>query len=187
MTKQELRIKYKALRSKLSHDEIEDSSIAIANAILKLPVWNKEYYHVFLSILKQKEINTEPILSILSGKDKHVVLSRSDFETSSMTHFLLTDSTIIKTNDWDIPEPLDGIAIASNRIEVVFVPLLAFDKQGNRVGYGKGFYDKFLSECKPETIKIGLSFFPAEDRIIEVNHQDIRLDYCVTPVKTYEF
>lgn len=187
MTKQELRIKYKALRSKLSHEEKEDSSIAIANAILKLPIWDKEYYHVFLSILKQKEINTGPILSILSGKDKHVILSKSDFETSSMTHFLLTDSTIIKTNDWNIPEPVDGIPIASNSIEVVFIPLLAFDKEGNRVGYGKGFYDKFLSECKPKTIKIGLSFFEAEEKIKDIDPHDIKLNYCVTPLKTYKF
>ena len=187
MTKQELRKKYKALRSKLSHDEVEDSSIAIANAILKLPIWGKEYYHVFLSILKQKEINTEPILSILSGKDKHVVLSKSDFETNSMTHFLLTDSTKIKTNDWNIPEPVDGIAIASNVIDVVVVPLLAFDSKGHRVGYGKGFYDKFLSECKPETIKIGLSFFEAEEKIQDSNDTDIALNFCVTPNRTYKF
>ena len=61
MTKQELRQKYKALRNQLSIDRIEDGSIAIANAILKLPIWTKEYYHVFLSIVTQKEINTDPI------------------------------------------------------------------------------------------------------------------------------
>jgi 5-formyltetrahydrofolate cyclo-ligase len=55
---------------------------------------------------------------------------------------------------------------------VVFVPLLAFDKKGNRVGYGKGFYDAFLSKCKPETIKIGLSFFEAEETIDDVFEND---------------
>jgi len=187
MTKPELRKKYKSLRKKLSHDTIEDFSIAIANSVLNLPIWQKEYYHVYLPIKNQNEINTEPILNILAGKDKHIVLSKSNFETATMTHFLLTDNTVIKTNDWNIPEPVDGIAIPTNRIEVVFVPLLAFDNQGNRVGYGKGFYDKFLSECNPETIKIGLSFFEVEENIIDINNQDIKLDYCVTPLKTYEF
>ena len=67
------------------------------------------------------------------------------------------------------------------------MPLLAFDKKGHRVGYGKGFYDKFLSECKPETIKIGLSFFEAEEMIADVFEADVKLDYCVTPEKIYEF
>ena len=104
-----------------------------------------------------------------------------------MTHFLLTDNTKIKKNEYNIPEPVDGIEVASKKIEVVFVPLLAFDKKGNRVGYGKGFYDKFLSECNPETLKIGLSFFEAEEQIEDVFESDIQLDYCVTPKSIYQF
>jgi 5-formyltetrahydrofolate cyclo-ligase len=69
----------------------------------------------------------------------------------------LTDNTKIKKNEHNIP--VDGIEVPSHKIEVVFVPLLAYDKQGQRVGYGKGFYDKFLAECSPATVKIGLSFF----------------------------
>ena len=187
MTKNELRKKYKDLRSKLSLEEIDDFSITIANNLLNLPIWDKDFYHIFLSIVEHKEVNTEFILSILSGKDKHIVLSKSNFETSTMTHFLLTDSTIIKTNDWNIPEPIDGIEIESNKLDVVFIPLLAFDKQGNRVGYGKGFYDKFLTECKPDTIKIGLSLFEAEDQIKDVFESDVKLDYCVTPNENYTF
>ena len=187
MTKQELRSKYKSLRKELSHDIREESSIAIANSVLSLPVWGKEYYHVFLPIVTQNEVNTEPILSILSGKDKNIVLSKSNLETSRMTHFLLTDNTVIKTNAWNIPEPTGGINIASNSIEVVFIPLLAFDGEGNRVGYGKGFYDSFLSDCKPETIKIGLSFFEAERKIKDINTYDIKLNYCVTPKRIYKF
>lgn len=187
MTKTELRKKYKDLRNKLSLDEVDDKSIALANNLLKFPIWDKEFYHVFLSIIAHKEVNTEFILSILSGKDKHIILSKSDFETSTMKHFLLTDSTIIKTNKWNIPEPVDGIEIQPNKIDVVFIPLLAFDKQGNRVGYGKGFYDKFLADCKPDTIKIGLSFFEAEEQIQNIFENDVKLDFCVTPKKIYKF
>ena len=61
-----------------------------------------------------------------------------------MTHFLLTDNTKIKKNQYNIPEPINGLEVPTKKIDVVFVPLLAFDKKGNRVGYGKGFYDKFL-------------------------------------------
>lgn len=70
---------------------------------------------------------------------------------------------------------------------MVFVPLLAFDKNGDRVGYGKGFYDKFLKECKPEIIKIGLSFFEPEEKIDGIFEEDIKLDYCVTPNEIYTF
>lgn len=187
MTKHELRKKYKALRKALSDQDIDNLSIKIANALLKLDIWGQEFYHIFLPIEEQKEVNTEFILNILSGKDKNIVISKSNFETFKMTHFLLTDNTKIKKNSYNIPEPVDGLEIANSKIDVVFVPLLAFDKNGNRVGYGKGFYDTFLSQCKPETIKIGLSFFEAEEQIEDVFKNDIKLDYCVTSNAAYMF
>lgn len=185
--KKELRLQYKNLRKELSLDNIEEKSLAIANNIIKLPIWDKTYFHVFLPIEEQKEVNTEYILHLLSGKDKEIVISKSDFDTRKMTHFLLTDNTKIKKNEYNIPEPVNGLQVPSETIDVVFVPLLAFDDSGNRVGYGKGFYDKFLAECKPETIKIGLSFFEAENKIDDVFELDIKLDFCVTPLKIYTF
>ncbi|MDW8851344.1 5-formyltetrahydrofolate cyclo-ligase [Flavobacterium sp. MMLR14_040] len=185
--KKELRLQYKSLRKGISPDEIEEKSLAVANELLQLPIWNKTYYHVFLPIEEQKEVNTEYILHLLSGKDKEIVISKSDFETRKMSHFLLTDNTKIKKNEYNIPEPVNGLPVPSETIEVVFVPLLAFDIFGNRIGYGKGFYDKFLAECKPETIKIGLSFFEAVNQIDDVFESDVKLDYCVTPEKIYTF
>jgi len=187
MLKKALRAKYKALRNELSEIDIEEKSLAIANEILKLPIWNKTYFHVFLPIEEQKEVNTEFILHLLSGKDKEIVISKSDFETRKMTHYLLTDNTRIQKNQYNIPEPVDGIEVPDTKIDVVFVPLLAFDKKGHRVGYGKGFYDKFLSQCKPETIKIGLSFFEPEEQISDVLESDILLDYCVSSTGVYAF
>lgn len=187
MKKNELRKKSKLLRKAMSISEIDDLSIAISNQLLKLPIWEFSFYHIFLAIEEQNEVNTDYILNILSGKDKHIVISKSDFETGLMSHFLLTDNTVIKKNSYNIPEPVDGIEIANNKMEVVFIPLLAFDKQGNRVGYGKGFYDRFLANCKQETIKIGLSFFEADEAILDVFESDVRLDYCVTPKSVYSF
>ncbi len=181
MNKKEARQKYKELRQQLSQEEIEDKSLAIANQLLKIDIWDKTYYHVFLPIEEQKEINTEYILQILAGKDKEVVVSKSDFKTTTMTHFLLTDNTKIKKNEYNIPEPITGLNVPTEMIDVVFVPLLAYDKQGNRVGYGKGFYDKFLSECNPNVIKIGLSFFEPEEKIEDLFENDIQLNFCVLP------
>ena len=185
--KKELRLKSKTLRNALSENEIEEMSLAVANKILTLPIWEKTYFHIFLPITEQKEVNTEFILHLLSGKDKEIIVSKADFETRNMTHFLLTDNTRIKKNAYNIPEPVDGIEVPSHKIDVVFVPLLAFDKKGHRVGYGKGFYDKFLSECRPDVIKIGLSFFDPEELITDVFEGDVKLDYCVTPNEVHSF
>ncbi|HLA55998.1 MAG TPA: 5-formyltetrahydrofolate cyclo-ligase [Flavobacterium sp.] len=187
MTKKELRIKYKALRQSISENEIEEMSLAIANKLLSLRVWEHDYFHVFLPIAAHHEVDTEYILHLLSGKDKNIIISRSDFDTCDMTHFLLTDSTKIRKNDYGIPEPVDGLEVPVHKIDVVFVPLLAFDKTGNRVGYGKGFYDKFLAQCRPETVKIGLSFFEAVEPWDDVFESDVKLDFCVTPKTIYNF
>ena len=187
MIKKELRIKYKALRNAMSFDEIEEQSLAIANQLLKLDIWNKTYFHLFLSIEEHKEIQTEYILQILAGKDKEVVVSKSNFDDCSMTQYLLTDNTRLKKNEYGIPEPVDGIEVPDTKIDVVFVPLLAFDTKGHRTGYGKGFYDRFLANCKKDVIKIGLSFFEAEESIDDTHPNDMVLDYCVTPKEIYRF
>jgi 5-formyltetrahydrofolate cyclo-ligase len=187
MTKNEARLKYKKLREALSFEQVEEKSLAIANQLLKLNLWEKTYFHLFLTIEEQKELDTAFILQILHGKDKEIVVSKTDFETATMTHFLLTDNTKIKKNQYNIPEPVDGIEVPVSKIEVVFVPLLAYDFMGNRVGYGKGFYDKFLADCKPETLKIGLSFFEPEAILEEVLETDVRMNYCITPQGVHSF
>jgi 5-formyltetrahydrofolate cyclo-ligase len=187
MNKKEARKKSKEERQKLSFEQVDEKSLAIANQLVQLDIWDKTYYHLFLPIEEQKEVNTEYILNILQAKGKEIVISKSDFATTSMTHYLLTDNTKIKKNVYNIPEPINGLPVPSEMIDVVFVPLLAYDKLGNRVGYGKGFYDKFLSECKPDVIKIGLSFFEPEDLIDDVFENDVKLDFCVTSERVIYF
>lgn len=186
MLKHELRIKYKNLREEMITSAISDYSIILANHVLQIPIWDFFYFHIFLSIEENKEIDTLPIITLLQGKDKNVVIPKVRGK-NSMENYLLTDNTVFKKNKWHIPEPVDGIKIPENQIDVVFVPLLAFDIKGNRVGYGKGYYDTFLLKCRPETIKIGLSFFEAEDSISNIHENDVKLDYCVTPKKVYKF
>ena len=187
MTKAQLRAKYKTLRNQLSLEDVERLSLDIANHLLQLPIWEFAYYHLFLTISEKKEINTDFILHILQGKDKNIIVSKSDFSNGSMAHFLLTDTTAISKNTYGIPEPVDGIEVPVNKLDVVFVPLLAFDQEGHRVGYGKGFYDRFLAECKPEVLKIGVSFFDVENKIEDASETDIKLDYCVSPNKVFSF
>lgn len=181
MDKKDLRKKYKELRLQHTAEEAEDHSLAIANRLLQLDIWDRTYFHLFLTIEEHKEIDTEYILQVLAGKDKEIVVGKSNFDTMEMAHYLLTDNTKFEKNQYNIYEPVDGLEVPVQKIDVVFVPLLAYDTKGNRVGYGKGFYDKFLAQCKEDVVKIGLSFYEPEETIDDVIATDIRLDICVTP------
>lgn len=187
MEKKAIRAKYKKLRFELSEKQRDNQSIEIANQLLKLPIWNLETYHIFLPIEKLREINTEYILNILCGKDKNIVVPKMDANSNSLRHFLLTEQTILKENSWGIAEPTNGLEVSPSKIDVVFIPLLGYDQKGNRVGYGGGYYDRFLHECSPKTLKIGLSFFPPETETILVEDTDIALDYGVTPNDIFDF
>lgn len=181
-----LRFKYKKLRSSLSEENVEALSLQIANNALALPIWDSTYYHVFLSIMEKKEVNTEYLLHILQGRDKSIVVSKADFDSGQMEHFLLQENTVLKPSRYGIPEPVSGIAIFPEILDVVFVPLLAYDEKGHRIGYGKGFYDRFLKKCRPNTIFVGLSFFGPEPQI-DFEATDVPLHYCVTPEGILDF
>lgn len=185
-TKSALRALFLEKRKALDASAHEDMSFSIANQCLKLPIWDYQYYHLFLPLKEQAEIDTTLILTLLQGRDKAVIVPKIKLGTA-LEHILLTDQTKIQTNKWKIPEPESGLKLEPHQLEVVFIPLLAFDLNGHRVGYGKGFYDRFLSQCKPSTIKIGLSFFEPLKEIADINPYDIGLNYCVTPEKIFSF
>ncbi len=187
MLKHELRKTYLKLRKELSIPQISDASLKISNHALQIPIWDFFYFHTFLSIEENAEVDTLPLITLLQGKDKNVVVPKVT-GPRSMAHFLLTDNTLLKKSKWHIPEPVDGIEVIEKKIDVVFVPLLAFDVHGNRVGYGQGFYDSFLSQCRKDAVKVGLSLFePEVERIADVNANDVQLDYCITPKTVYKF
>jgi 5-formyltetrahydrofolate cyclo-ligase len=186
LKKSELRKKYKQLRNELTAQEISERSLDISDLLMESFDLNDKHVHVFLPIFDKKEINTWLTVDRLMSISK-VVVSRSDFETYTMEHVLLEKDVPIETNSWGIPEPVGGDVVLPEQLNFVLVPLLAYDKKGYRVGYGKGFYDKFLTELPKETIKIGLSFFEVENEMIETNSYDKKLDFCVTPNNLYTF
>ena len=186
MDKSQIRTQYKELRKELSEIEVMDKSLLIANRCHELPVWEEQIFHLFLTLEDQNEVDTTLILTLLQGKDKEVVVPKIA-NAEQLQHFLLTDQTRFQKNALGIPEPVSGIEIEASKIDVVFVPLLAFDDKGHRVGYGKGYYDRFLATCRPNCIKVGLSFFEKEQDSFIIESTDIPLDYCVTPEKIYRF
>lgn len=188
MNNNKWRSRYKELRSQLTDTQIKNYSLSIANQLLQLSIWDYTFYHLFLTIEQQNEVQTDVILNILQGKDKHIVISKSDFKTYTMQHCLLTDTTIIKHNQWGIPEPVTiDLPVMASQLDVVFVPLLVCDHKGNRLGYGKGFYDRFLQHCRADVLKIGLSFYPPIDTTLTRSQTDVPIDILVVPNQIYSF
>ncbi|WP_343530812.1 5-formyltetrahydrofolate cyclo-ligase [Pedobacter sp.] len=142
--------------------------------------------HVFLPIVEKREPDTFLLIDWLQKNhpEMSIVVSRSNFNDHSMSHHPYQKDDL-KVNHYHIPEP-QTMEIFRDKIDMVLVPLLAFDKKGYRVGYGKGFYDRFLSEIKAK--KVGISLFEMmPEEISNVHQDDIRLDLCITPKQIYSF
>ncbi len=189
MKKAELRKIYRQQRAALSPTQIDALSIKIAGQLASLISGDEKNIHLFLPITKFNEINTYLIKDLLHEKFPTLnwIISRTDFDSLQMHHFIWDDETHIITSAVGIPEPENGIEININSIDVVLVPLLAFDNNGHRLGYGKGFYDRFLRHCADNCKIIGLSIFPPTDELLPSDGWDIPLQFCATPEKTYRF
>ena len=188
-TKVELRKIYREKRRALSVEEFHNLNKQLVAQVKQLDLSRLSTVHLFLPIQGNREPDTYAIAHWLRTAYPRIqlVLSKSNTETYSMQHVVWDEKTVLKANRWGIPEPENGAPVSPTAIDAVFVPLLADDQQGHRVGYGKGFYDRFLSECRSGTSKIGLSLFQAVTAITDVNEHDIVLDTCVTPHRIWWF
>jgi 5-formyltetrahydrofolate cyclo-ligase len=189
MKKQELRTIYKQERKKLSLQAIEKMNDLILINFQKLSLPPVECVHTYLSSLKLGEPETANIIKFLEFKNPlvKVVIPKVDIHTGHLTHYHFNEQMEMIKNEYGIDEPKQGEQIDESKIDLVLVPLLAFDKAGYRVGFGKGFYDKFLSRCRKDVLKIGLSFFDPVEKIEDVAGYDIPMDFCVTPKQNYIF
>lgn len=188
MKKSELRTLYLERRRSLSPADRRNASRKIANIFLSSVNLNAvKILHCFISIEKFFEVDTSIIFRRLwAGRpEMRTVAPRLKFETGELESVLLTPETEIIRNRWGIDEPANSELINASQIDMVLVPLLAFDGRGFRVGHGRGFYDKFLSKCRPDCVKAGINFFPAVDEIDDVYEGDVRLDFCITPDGTF--
>ena len=186
MLKKELRLQYAEQRKLLPPEIREQKSLEISNRCLELPIWDYQFYHIFLSIPEKYEVDTSFLLTVLQGRDKDIIVPKVSGK-GQLSHYLLTDATVFRTSKWGIPEPVSGVQVPPERPEVVFLPLLAFDLGGYRLGYGGGFYDRFLAKCREGVLKVGLSYFGPIEKIEDTHSLDVAMDYCVTPEKTYAF
>ena len=143
--------------------------------------------HIFLSIIRQKEIDTRPIIIALEENYSGLTFAVSrTLPKRELIHYHLHEETHLETNSWGIPEPVTGREINNEDIDLVFVPLVVCDKSGDRIGYGGGYYDIFLSRI-PRARKIGLSLSPLLDKIPCTEPFDVKLDSCITPFEVHKF
>ena len=191
MIKSQLRKYYLSKRKAISAEEIVIKSQQITDLFFqKFDLLKVENIHIFLPIIKHNEINTWLIIRRLQQKYPKIVILIPKIipENFEIENFLFDEKKLI-VNPWGILEPSgeNQEKIEPEKIDLVIIPLLIFDKNGNRVGYGKGFYDRFLQQCNPKTLKIGVCLEEPIEMIEDVNEFDIKMDFCITPIKIYKF
>ncbi|HEY9363785.1 MAG TPA: 5-formyltetrahydrofolate cyclo-ligase [Chitinophagaceae bacterium] len=143
----------------------------------------------FWPIEENNEPNTHLFTEFLRFRNPEleVLYPKSDFEKKVM-HAVATDAdTPFEKHEYNIYEPHSDQVISPQKIDMVFVPMIVCDQQGARVGYGKGFYDRYLKKCRKDCIKIGFSYFEPIDKVDDANEFDVPLDLCVTPQNVYVF
>ncbi|MCX2452920.1 5-formyltetrahydrofolate cyclo-ligase [Pedobacter sp. PLR] len=186
MDKASIRKRILPIRKGLSGETLQELSEKLLIQFKQLDLSKVKTLHIFLPIKSRNEPDTFLIINWL--KEHHpqlkIVVPRADFETSLMTHHYFEGIEDLEMNAYQILEPAKA-KIHSGEIEMVIVPLIAFDRNGYRVGYGKGFYDRFLQGIATE--KIGLSLLDELVEIDNVNEHDVKLDKCITPDKIYVF
>jgi len=190
LEKQQLRQQAIILREKLTRAEFWQLNDALLKQFSAFDWSAIKTVHLFLPIVERREVDTFEFINFLKINYPQIqmVVPRCDFKTREMESIAFDpDATVLIKNKHQIPEPLYGDKIKIKSIDAVIIPLLAFDLKGHRVGYGAGFYDRFLEQCKPSVLKIGVSLFKPVKRIADPHDQDILLTHCITAEQVYEF
>lgn len=186
MLKAELRKKYMQKRKALSTDEAFLLSQNIfENFITYFQPREGEKVHIFIPILARKEINTQIFITYFLERKIRVFVPK--IVADDLINIEIFTDTVFETSNWGIPEPISNEDSGETFFHYVITPLLYCDAKGNRVGYGKGFYDGFFESVSDEVKKIGVNYFNPDENIDDVWEYDIPLDYLVTPVDVLSF
>ncbi|WP_426060389.1 5-formyltetrahydrofolate cyclo-ligase [Hymenobacter sp. B1770] len=194
MTKAALRRAAFTRRQALSSAEVAHRSEQLCEQLFRhFPVAQWRWLHLFLPLAKQKEPDTWHIIHRIWAEKLSVRLAVPVVQAdgTSLKHYELTPDTPLRQNRWGIPEP-EAVAeteVSPAILDAVLVPLLAVDATGHRVGYGGGFYDRFLTECGPNAQFIGLSVLDEAPvaRISDVLPTDVPLHAYLTSGDTRRF
>ena len=185
MFKKDLRKKYMDLRKTLSKDEVLSLSQKIfENFVLQFNVIENQKVHIFFPIEKLNEINTKIFINYFFKKNIQVFVPK--MVGNKIISIQIIPDTVFLQNSWGILEP-ESNENESDYFDYVITPLLYCDATGNRIGYGKGFYDQFFAGINHDAKKIGVNYFSPTDSIDDVSLQDVKLDYLVTPTEVLSF
>lgn len=190
MTKAELRKIYIGRQKNLDGAERKQKNKQIAaNFFQNFDLSKINFLHCFIAIEKFNEIDTSLIFKRVWQYFPNVetLVPRVNFQTGEIESLTFKPESKLVENAWGISEPEGGETVETKAIDAVLVPLLCCDRKGFRVGYGKGFYDRFLIDCRADCLKIGLSYFAPTAEISDRQDFDVKLDYCVTPEKVVSF
>jgi 5-formyltetrahydrofolate cyclo-ligase len=187
MLKADIRKLYLQKRQELDTNTLQVHSRSIADRFFQFLPDDIFTVHVYLPMADRGEVNTWPIIHKLWEMDLNTVAPVMQAEDISLSSRVLTPEIKLKQNFWGVPEPVGAQPADKNVIDLVIVPLLAFDKRGFRVGYGKGYYDRFLGSFEEQPLKVGLSFFEPIDEISDTYAVDIPLNFCITPHSLLNF
>lgn len=190
MIKAELRKLFLHQRRSLSQNERREKSEQVIKTLFKNSDFSeRRFVNCFITLEKNNELDTSQIFKRLYSEFPQIttIAPRINFDTNLLEHVRISPDTRLIENRWGILEPEGNEIVEVEELDAVFVPLIAFDKIGFRVGYGKGFYDKFLKTCRPGCQKIGLSLFPPVEKIYDVEDFDVKLDFCATPEQIWQF
>ena len=190
MTKAKLRIIYLAKQKSLSALERKQNSRQIVERFFaNFGLSETNFLHCFLPIERTNEIDTKPTFQKIWREFPRIetLVPRVNFQTDEIENLKLTSETKLVKNTWEVSEPAHDETVETEKIDLILIPLLCFDTRGFRVGYGRGFYDRFLKNCRADSLKIGLSYFAPVEKILDAQDFDVSLDVCVTPEKVWWF
>lgn len=177
--KEELRNSFLRLRNQISEEAHRKCSDDITRRLKDSPAYNRtKYVHCYVSINERKEVDTHPLIQEMLTGDKQTIVPVTNFRSGTLTHIKLNSYDELETNKWGVPEPGSGKEIAIEQLDLIVVPMVAGDPQCNRLGYGKGFYDRFLSQV--DCPKIGLLYECCIAEYIPTEEFDVKLDQILT-------
>ena len=179
MTKKELRKQLLDKRKAITLKDWENRSKRIHRHILKSEVYQKsETIHIYLSMNDRREVDTIDLINRMLEDRKTIVVPVTDFKTTTLRHSVLQSLADLQMNKWGVKEPAKLKEISIDQLDLVLVPLLGADKKGNRLGYGKGFYDRFLEMNSSPSF--GLIFDEFITDFIPTEIHDVPLDGLIS-------
>ena len=189
MIKKTVRKEFLQRRMDIPEEDLHQQIALMAFNFRKLKFPPIRYLLSYSPLLTRREFDVSVCEDMLKQQNPSMQTAwpRIEEHSAEMEATLVQRGGLFVKNKFNVLEPISGQIVAAEQLDMIFVPLVAFDDKGYRVGYGKGYYDRYLARCKPDIIRVGFSFFDAIRGIEDINQFDVPLNFCITPYRNYEF